>query len=485
LQPADAASLDAWLFADHIPHIEGFSVEEDYKAWEQAVRERRRNAVAAVESQGGLQSVLSLADTAEPDLTAQIGIALADAVGDKYTTELLSDVGANDGSRAAIASGWLTSRFEAGGWEWIDLILLRDDITDGQRAEILLSTHDFPEAWHRAEGLGAGVDAEFWRSFSPYGLGQGFEYVDDAVGRLAEHGRVAAALRLVVLYLMPPQAARVTVILELMRAYLGSGEVDPVVGALSRYDFTSLFAFLNTHAEADCKTEIAELEWSYLPAIGYEPKLAALQHALLTDPAFFVRLLEVLYRPTDEQEREQAGDEGTNEADEPDAYHLRVASNAYRLLRSIDSLPGTSEDGRIDPDALGSWVTDVLERASSSNRLDVAKQHVGALLANAPSDPDGVWPCQTVRDFIEDLHSEHVDDGFRMAIFNRRGVTSRGLQDGGGQEMALVEKYRQAAASVADGWPRTAAVLRSLATAYESEARREELSAERFRRGLE
>jgi hypothetical protein len=59
------------------------------------------------------------------------------------------------------------------------------------------------------------------------------------------------------------------------------------------------------------------------------------------------------------------------------------------------------------------------------------------------------------------------------------------LEDGGRQELALAEKYRTEADAVTDGWPRTAVVLRALATRYEADSRREEETAERFRRGLE
>ena len=66
-----------------------------------------------------------------------------------------------------------------------------------------------------------------------------------------------------------------------------------------------------------------------------------------------------------------------------------------------------------------------------------------------------------------------------------RGVTMRSPGDGGTQEWELAAKYKQQANQFADEWPRTAAVLRRLASYFEQEARREDERAERFRRGLE
>ena len=64
-------------------------------------------------------------------------------------------------------------------------------------------------------------------------------------------------------------------------------------------------------------------------------------------------------------------------------------------------------------------------------------------------------------------------------------MTSRGLESGGAQEEALVDKYRSDAEEFKARWPRTAAILRRIADGYRAEARRNEDNAERFRRGLE
>lgn len=72
-----------------------------------------------------------------------------------------------------------------------------------------------------------------------------------------------------------------------------------------------------------------------------------------------------------------------------------------------------------------------------------------------------------------------------MEVQNQRGVSSRGLTDGGEQERGLVRKYREQADAFADKWPRTAAILRRLADGYEREARQQDEESERFRRGFE
>ena len=50
---------------------------------------------------------------------------------------------------------------------------------------------------------------------------------------------------------------------------------------------------------------------------------------------------------------------------------------------------------------------------------------------------------------------------------------------GGKQERALADRYRAQASTFSDSWPRTAVVLRTLASMYDTDAREEETRAGR------
>ena len=101
----------------------------------------------------------------------------------------------------------------------------------------------------------------------------------------------------------------------------------------------------------------------------------------------------------------------------------------------------------------------------------------------APADDDGTWPCQPVRQLLEELQSERVERNLAARLYNSRGVTVRDPEDGGKQERALAEQYRAQANTFSNSWPQTAAVLRNLASMYDTDAREEENRAERFRQG--
>ena len=132
---------------------------------------------------------------------------------------------------------------------------------------------------------------------------------------------------------------------------------------------------------------------------------------------------------------------------------------------------------------LRQWAIQVLERADASGGRKIAEALIGQILANATEDDDKTWPCRPVRDLLEELQSEIAERNLAIKLYNLRGVTGRGLQDGDKPERELAGRYRASAAGFVGSWPQTAAVLRQLADRYDMNAPGEEIEAERFRQG--
>src|SRR5208337_5070948 len=103
----------------------------------------------------------------------------------------------------------------------------------------------------------------------------------------------------------------------------------------------------------------------------------------------------------------------------------------------------------------------------------------GNVLAHSPSDSDGVWPAVPIRELIEFTQSRDLEKGIIIGVCNKRGVTSRGMTDGGTQERGLAQTYRAWSRATELHWPRTAALLEDLATSYEREAVWHDEDAER------
>jgi alpha-L-fucosidase len=100
---------------------------------------------------------------------------------------------------------------------------------------------------------------------------------------------------------------------------------------------------------------------------------------------------------------------------------------------------------------------------------------IGQLLAAAPADSDGLWPCAPVREALEEAASLNIAAGMSMGVYNSRGAHWRG--EGGDQERSLAEKYRTWAQRLQFESPYVANLLEQIASSYDREAAREDAEA--------
>ncbi|GIU85995.1 MAG: hypothetical protein KatS3mg009_0510 [Acidimicrobiia bacterium] len=477
LTPKDPSQRHAWLFQDHMPHLEGAKIRDDHDAYEALLAEERAVAVGEIVAEGGLDAVRTLVRKAK--VSWSVGIALADAV-PEFDDELFVDLRSDDRYDIELAMQYFARRFRQGGRSWLDSVLSKhSDGTAAQRARLLLAARDLPKDWEAAEAEGAEVTEFYWKHFVPDGLGSDFDNVVFVANQLMKYGRNAIAIELLVMHLRrdtDDEIKTAELIANGLEGLLGSIE-DPELSRLSAYSYGQAFALLERHRDLLGVDRIARLEWAFLPALGYKPQVPALHEGMAQNPEFFVEVVCAVYRSR-KIEDAAAADEEAGEQQEG------RARNAYHLLSSWSVMPGLV-DGKIDQDRLRAWLDGARRLLDERGRLEVGLVHFGHVLASAPPDDDGAWPPEVVRDLLEELQSEDVEGGLSAELFNSRRVTSRGLEEGGVQEMELAAKYRADADRWADEWPRIAALLRGIAKSYEADARRNEDSAERFRRGLE
>jgi hypothetical protein len=123
----------------------------------------------------------------------------------------------------------------------------------------------------------------------------------------------------------------------------------------------------------------------------------------------------------------------------------------------------------------------VRDACAGLGRLEVADIKIGEMLASAPADENGVWPCEAVRDALEDVHSADIMHGARIGLFNSRGVHWRG--EDGAQERELASKYRAWAEALQYSHPFvSSSLLVGMVERYEHDARREDAEAKIKRR---
>lgn len=224
---------------------------------------------------------------------------------------------------------------------------------------------------------------------------------------------------------------------------------------------------------------LAQLELSYLRIHEIQRPPKVLHHELTVNPEFFVEALKLIYSPSKEEIEQSGSVSDTLLVDNvPNDNEVAVAHLVQDLLLHWHKVPGITEDGGIESKVLRAWVVRARQLACKAHRRVVADIYIGHVFAFSPTDPDGAWPNQAVRDLIEELASPEIESGWHTQIFNNRGVTMRMSTSGGDQERELAQRYRGYADQIGDLWPRTAAVLRNLADGYVRDAEQEDVNAE-------
>lgn len=467
----------AWLFDGGWVELGDLRRRDDHQAYEAELTARRAAAIAEIYEEGGLDAV---ADFARDRQAGFVGVGLADTVGESLADELVWWLAAADETKRQVANAFVWRLCRSGELPWAIALLDRQkELPAHAQAAVLLCVPDWLAATEVAEAWGLEVEQEFWKAFQYIGRGGNFEHVLFLAEKLMSVGRWAGTLDMLALYAREDTVDEdyAQAVAAAFEGLITAGAEDRESRGLSTWDFERLFRCLDQHVDAIGVDRIIRIQWYFLPALGFDPPTNSLHRRLADDPGFFSEIVALSYRP-------RHRDRDLDDQQPPDEVKQARATNAYVLLDSWRFPPGTSADGEFSAESCEAWINHAVTLLAASDRLDVGKQHIGWALAHTPPAPDG-WPRDDVARLIGRLDDDQIDRGLQLRIYNERGVTSRGLADGGDQERDLAAKYRAAARRFSGAEPRVAALLNGLAESYEDEARHHDADAERHRRGLD
>ena len=233
---------------------------------------------------------------------------------------------------------------------------------------------------------------------------------------------------------------------------------------MAPYDLGLLFDYLVQRGVEDA--DMARLEFAYFRILEHGRPAKALFYALATNPAMFAELVALAFTSRNPKPPARTDQE------------RQLARQAYWVLRSWDGFPGQADDGSIDPFVFDNWVREARIRLSETGHTDIGDEKIGQTFAHAPEGADGIWPPDPIREAVERIGSNELDNGLVLGRLNSRGVTTRGAFEGGDQERRLAAQYRTWARSLRSTARRTSRALTSLAEDYEQHAKREDVRAD-------
>lgn len=460
LEPGQRPERFSYLFDWH-PDLQGQEPDVlDHEQYSRRLVALRTDALREVLGGAGFDGVARIA--ADAPVPSAVGEALASLERANIDGEVLNLLDSPP-PLSEFAAAWLSRKLWDNGVAWMESALARSDMTDTERrlrfAAAVPATDDFIGALEEYADLGD----HFWRYVSPWRISS--QNPEAVVRRLLNADRPWAALEFVTGRLHGDgdrtglTAPLVTNVLDAVLAYDGSERVPQSPG----HEIDSLLTLLRESETGD--EIVARYEFGFFEALEHHYPPRSLWRILDAEPSTFVELVKRVYRGRSEAPRELS------------EHDQRVAEQSWRVLHHWRGLPGLHDDGSVDAEHLTRWVRDARYELSEADRADIGDQEVGRVLAASPTGADGVWPAEPVRDLIESIGSREMELGFTVGVANDRGITSRGVFDGGQQERALASRYLEWAQATRSHWRRTSGLLRQLAEQYEADARREDAEA--------
>lgn len=482
LEPTDLLQKHEWLFREH--WVEESADEwaddaHDFQKREERISALRAEALREVYGARGLEGVVELSDLGNAPYV--VGYVLTERVVEQHqvpdaiAAALAPTDGAKEDTRRRLISGLINGRSNAD--DRVALLgELRGNLSERDFVRVLLSAPFRRDTWLRVDALGEESQRTYWRAIFPDWVRDADEEAAEAVERLITAKRPRAAFHSAQYNLekFDPE------LLYRLTTEIAKGGEEPEGQFRPNQHFIEVAFKRIDGSTALTIDQKAGLEYLYIDVLakprmrGAKYGIPNLERYVEAHPELYVTAIVHTYR------RE---DDGTDPPEylASDEQRAQFAKQGYKLLSGIETLPGHDENGELNAMNLGTWINAVRDACEGLGRLEVADINIGEMLAHAPPDADGVWPCESVRDVLEDLHSAAIMRGARTGLFNARGVHWRG--EGGAQERSLADKYRVWAEALQYTHPFVSSVLLTgMVRTYEHDARREDTEASIKRR---
>ncbi len=471
--PADLLERYGWLLGNSWPRLPEGNPDDEHADRDDLVSTAQDKAAREVLDQVPLGRIIEFGATVEyPSVLGRVlGRIVRNEAEDAKVFDALVD---NLSKYSLIERGYAISRVEKVGPTWIDTQIARlkslGNASPDVFALLYLGRDESADTWASVSSLGKEVEDAYWKRAS----GHSRSFAADApiaVEKLLDARRPDTALHIAGdRHVSVPSP----VLQRLLHDLLTMDEKKLRGDASDEYHLSHVFKQLHQRDDLSLEDQ-ARVEWPYaalfdnLRRHGASPM--ALHRLLQKDPSFFAELITYIYKRDD-----RAPHPERMEIDEKSAERrMHVARD---ILDSWYLLPGVKEDGSIDEKELTDWITEARKKCAETVHVTGGDIQIGLILAHAPDDQDGTWPHVAVRNLIERLNNQVVEELIQNEVFNSRGVVTKNLGDGGQQERQIAERYRQMSEKVKSKWPRTAAMLRSLYRTYDHQAEGEDLNNE-------
>lgn len=470
LEPKDEVVRHQWLFAkqwvdESLDELEDEAI--DLKRREEKIGRLRHEALRRIWEAYGFDGVLRLCYSG--DASNVIGWLLASIVGEEGSTEdvLYRLVSESPQRSEAKVNDCLAGFLRQLAADRRDEILMRlikrfaenDELGADKTIRVLKCAPFRKSTWKLVDGLSTNLSTRYWTDVSPQWEGHEPAELNELIDRLVAVRRPKAAFHVVHMDWEEIDTVR---LIRLLREVATSHSESARYYRFSSHDISEAFETLEKRPDTG-HDELAQLEFIYIKALeGSRHGIPNLERQISESPNLFMQAVALTYKRSDDGE-----DPPEWLLPNPDAADS-IVTHTHTLLNNVKRIPGTRVDDTIDVDELNAWIAEVRTLSRIHAREKVGDHAIGNLLAQCHVGLDGVWPCEPVRQALEQTGSKDIADGMARGVYNSRGAVWRG--EGGEQERELAAKYHDWSNDIAFSFPFVARLLEEIACGYDRDA---------------
>lgn len=461
LTPSDPVLAEGWLF-DYWPNLPEGGRKTEKEVAERA-EEMQKTAYQQVCEKSGEEGIVRL-------IAASKNAGKAGQIAGKYFSDdvasrklAIINLGHVSFPERAFAGEFAGSIFIRDGWTGLQKLL--DDaraagISNENLASVYLACTVNRDNWRRLESEHEDTQKSYWANLNTHALYnlpiEDYEY---GVTKLLDYNRAPDVIDAMAYGREDVPTTLIVRALELAPKNLAAASKVNAPIRVSSHDIARVFEKLD-QAGVDEDT-ISRLEVPYVSILHLDRPNLVLHREVVKNPTTFADLVTWVYKRADGE----SDDDGI-----PQEEREGRARTAWSILHHISVVPGQKPDGTVDADSQLAWVNEAKRLCTERGRDVVGRQTIGQALGCAPTGSDGVWPSEPVRKTLDALSDREIGRGFIIRKQNMRGVTSRGMYDGGEQERKLAERYRADSVKIRSEFPFTAGLLNQLADTYVNQA---------------
>ena len=471
LRPEDSVIRNAWLFTSFDVNFADEDIADgDIDIDEHNARANRLRSVAMKEiwTDHGHKGAVNLIE--EGGIPYMIGFFLSRRVEDMESrVNFLRGCLSHEGMPHEKANECMRGFLQSLDGTTLEILIhaVDKDASAGQTSRLLLCAPFERRIWRLLDAYPQGVRDRYWRKVAPEWRRYDESDLAELLDRLIDVERPVAAFRAAYFAWHRLETLR----LRRLLFAVSTAKPDPVVGyGFENRQISDALDSLDGRTGVSV-AEMARLEFTFLESLEYSKHgIPNLERRIAESPNFFVSVLSSAFKRADEgQDPPGLRIEGAERRESP-------TLNAHFLLDRIRRVPGTDSEGGIDAKALKNWIDRVRELCARYGRAEVGDSKIVRILSHAPSEKNGLWPCDVVCEALERFSSPHINSSriryeFSTGVRNaRQGMFLRKLSEGGAQEHELAAKYRRWARRRAVDYPFVSSILEDIAKSYDREA---------------